>query len=35
MDGKTHAVVVLNLVKDGKSIEDHPHGAATRGDYRY
>jgi len=34
-DGKTCTVVVSNSVKDVKSAEDHPHGVAARGDYRY
>ena len=35
MDGKTRTAVVFDSVKDGKSVEDHPHGADARGDCRY
>ena len=35
MNGKTHAIVVSDSVKDRKSAEDHPHGAAARDECRY
>jgi len=35
MDGETYATMVSDSSKYGERIEDHPHGAAARGDRGY